>query len=112
MEKEGIDAIEVSGGTHLSPEALSFSRKGIATEEKELYFKEAAALYKEKIKTPLMLVGGIRSLTVAEKAVEEGYFDKRLNPHVFREVLFGMAEQVIVAKMWENGGGGEEKGDD
>jgi 2,4-dienoyl-CoA reductase-like NADH-dependent reductase (Old Yellow Enzyme family) len=72
MEKEGIDAIEVSGGTHLSPEALSFSRKGIATEEKELYFKEAAALYQKKIRTPLMLVGGIRSLSVAAKAVEEG----------------------------------------
>ena len=76
LEQEGIDAIEISGGTHLSPDEYSFSRKtGIVSEEKELYFKEAAGLYKEKIKAPLMLVGGIRSLSVAEKVVDEGLAD-------------------------------------
>ncbi|HIJ55730.1 MAG TPA: NADH:flavin oxidoreductase [Deltaproteobacteria bacterium] len=76
LEQEGIDAIEISGGTHLSPDEYSFSRKtGIVSEEKELYFKEAAKLYKEKIKVPLMLVGGIRSLNVAEKVVDEGLAD-------------------------------------
>ena len=76
LEQEGIDAIEISGGTHLSPDEYSFSRKtGIVSEEKELYFKEAAGLYKEKIKVPLMLVGGIRSLSVAEKVVDEGLAD-------------------------------------
>ena len=76
LEKDGIDAIEISGGTHLSPEASSFSRKtGIVPEDKELYFKEAATLYKEKIRTPLMLVGGIRSLSVAEQVVDEGLAD-------------------------------------
>jgi 2,4-dienoyl-CoA reductase-like NADH-dependent reductase (Old Yellow Enzyme family) len=76
LEQEGIDAIEISGGTHLSPDEYSFSRKtGIVSEEKELYFKEAAGLYKEKIKVPLMLVGGIRSLSVAKKVVDEGLAD-------------------------------------
>ena len=76
LEQEGIDAIEISGGTHLSPDEYSFSRKtGIVSEDKELYFKEAARLYKEKIKVPLMLVGGIRSLSVAEKVVDEGLAD-------------------------------------
>jgi 2,4-dienoyl-CoA reductase-like NADH-dependent reductase (Old Yellow Enzyme family) len=76
LEQEGIDAIEISGGTHLSPDEYSFSRKtGIVSEDKELYFKEAAGLYKEKITVPLMLVGGIRSLSVAEKVVGEGLAD-------------------------------------
>jgi 2,4-dienoyl-CoA reductase-like NADH-dependent reductase (Old Yellow Enzyme family) len=76
LEKEGIDAIEISGGTHLSPDDYSFSRKtGIVPEENEIYFKKAATLYKEKIHTPLMLVGGIRSLNVAEKVITEGLAD-------------------------------------
>jgi 2,4-dienoyl-CoA reductase-like NADH-dependent reductase (Old Yellow Enzyme family) len=73
LEREGIDAIEMSGGTHLTPQELSFSRvTGAVPEEKELYFLEAAKLYKEKVDVPLMLVGGIRSLSVAEKVVSDG----------------------------------------
>ena len=76
LAHEGIDAIEISGGTHLSPDEYSFSRKtGIVSEDKELYFKEAARLYKEKIQVPLMLVGGIRSLSVADRVVDEGLAD-------------------------------------
>ena len=76
LESEGIDAIELSGGTHLSPEQYLFSRKtGIVPEEKELYFAEAAGLYKQKIKVPLMLVGGIRSYGVAERVIKEGLAD-------------------------------------
>ena len=44
-------------------------------QENENYFKEAARLYKERIKVPLMLVGGIRSLSVAEQVVDEGLAD-------------------------------------
>ena len=76
LEQAGIDAIEVSGGTHLSPEEYSFSRKtGIVSSDKELYFKDAALAYKEKVTVPLMLVGGIRSLGVAEQVVSEGIAD-------------------------------------
>ena len=75
LEAEGIDAIEISGGTHLSPEKYSFSRKGIVSEDKELYFQDAAALCKEKIKTPLILVGGIRSFGVADRAIGQGLAD-------------------------------------
>ncbi len=76
LEKEGIDAIEVSGGTHLSPSAYSFSRKtGVVPPDKELYFRDAARLYKDKINIPLLLVGGIRSYSVAEQVVNEGLAD-------------------------------------
>ena len=76
LEKEGIDAIEMSGGTHLTAEEYSFSRvTPKAPEEKEAYFAEAAKLYKEKVRVPLMLVGGIRSLSVAEKIVKDGLAD-------------------------------------
>ena len=76
LEKEGIDAIEVSGGTHLSPSEYSFSRKtGVVSTDKELYFRDAARLYKDKINVPLLLVGGIRSYDVAEQVVNEGLAD-------------------------------------
>ena len=70
----GIDAIELSGGT-LSSGKLSPSRSGINKEEREAYFKEAAAAYKKKITVPLILVGGMRSLNVAEKTINSGAAD-------------------------------------
>lgn len=72
LEKGGIDAIELSGGTFFSGK-LNPSRMGIATEEKEAYFREAAKMFKEKIRVPLILVGGNRSFQVAEKLVQGGY---------------------------------------
>jgi 2,4-dienoyl-CoA reductase-like NADH-dependent reductase (Old Yellow Enzyme family) len=76
LEKEGIDAIEMSGSTHLSPPEYSFARKtGIVCRVNELYFYEAAKRYREKIHVPLMLVGGIRSYPVAEQVVKEGLAD-------------------------------------
>ncbi len=70
----GIDAIELSGGT-LSSGKLSPSRSGINKEEKEAYFKEAAAAYKKEIHVPLILVGGNRSFSVAEQTIESGTAD-------------------------------------
>ena len=76
LEAEGIDAIEVSGGTHLSPAACSFSRKtGIVPEDKELYFEQAARVYREKITVPLMLVGGTRSYSIAERVIDADLAD-------------------------------------
>jgi 2,4-dienoyl-CoA reductase-like NADH-dependent reductase (Old Yellow Enzyme family) len=72
LEKGGIDAIELSGGTFFSGK-LNPSRMGIATEEKEAYFRKAAKAYKQKVQVPLILVGGNRSFRVAEKLVQEGY---------------------------------------
>jgi 2,4-dienoyl-CoA reductase-like NADH-dependent reductase (Old Yellow Enzyme family) len=74
LQEDGIDAIELSGGT-LRSGKLSPSRMGITSEEKEAYFLEAAKLFKEQIKVPLILVGGLRSLTVAERIVEQGFAD-------------------------------------
>ncbi|UCF94032.1 MAG: NADH:flavin oxidoreductase [Desulfobacterales bacterium] len=74
LAEAGIDAIELSGGT-LKSGQLSPSRLGITSEEKEAYFKDAAKALKEKIKTPLILVGGLRSLRVAEQMLRDGIAD-------------------------------------
>jgi 2,4-dienoyl-CoA reductase-like NADH-dependent reductase (Old Yellow Enzyme family) len=75
LEKAGIDAIEVSGGTPFSPKYPSTRPGPIKGEEDEVYYREAARRYKEKVHVPLMLVGGIRSYGVAERLVEEGTAD-------------------------------------
>ena len=72
LENAGIDAIEMSGGTVYASGAFSCVRMG---QDQDVYYKDAAARYKEKIGTPLMLVGGIRSSEVAEQIVRDGLAD-------------------------------------
>jgi len=76
LESAGIDAIELSGGTGLSLSKYSSTRVGkIDSKEKEVYYRDAARLYKEKITVPLILVGGIRSYEVAKELVEKELAD-------------------------------------
>lgn len=76
LEMEGIDAIELSGGTLMSDKKRVPVRTGkLDSEEKEVFYREAAKRYKAKINIPLMLVGGIRSYDVAERLVSEGITD-------------------------------------
>jgi 2,4-dienoyl-CoA reductase-like NADH-dependent reductase (Old Yellow Enzyme family) len=76
LEKGGIDAIELSGGSAFSPKKYISSRPGrIEREEDEVYYREAAHGYKERVHVPLILVGGIRSYGVAEKLAEDGIAD-------------------------------------
>ena len=74
LEQAGIDAIEMSGGT-IASGALMPIRPGIREREKEVFYREAAIRFKEKIGVPLLLVGGIRSFEVCEELVEKGCAD-------------------------------------
>jgi 2,4-dienoyl-CoA reductase-like NADH-dependent reductase (Old Yellow Enzyme family) len=70
----GFDAIELSGGL-LTSKDLSPCRGGINSPEKEAYFKQEARVFRHKLAIPLILVGGIRSLDVAEQLVEREQMD-------------------------------------
>jgi 2,4-dienoyl-CoA reductase-like NADH-dependent reductase (Old Yellow Enzyme family) len=72
LERAGIDAIELSGGTVVTGDHC---RKDIDSDEKEAYWRKAAKAFKAKLTVPLILVGGIRSLQLAEKLYAEGYAD-------------------------------------
>ncbi len=75
LEEAGIDAIEMSGGTGLSGDYIA-SRKGkIDSPEEEVYYRDAAQRFKEKVSVPLMLVGGIRSYGTADRLVSDGIAD-------------------------------------
>ncbi|MGO9020284.1 MAG: hypothetical protein ACLQVJ_18255 [Syntrophobacteraceae bacterium] len=41
----------------------------------KVYYLKAAKKFKEKVKVPIMLVGGIRSYAVAELIIREGIAD-------------------------------------
>mgnify|MGYP001350316660 CR=1 FL=1 len=69
LDAEGIDAIEVSGGTPASGDQTPV-RTGIATPELEAYNLPLAGNLRPHLTCPLMTVGGIRSLEVARQALE------------------------------------------
>ena len=74
LSEAGIDAIEISSGTSAS------GRKGpartkINDPEKEAYNLNLAQQIKKAVSCPVMVVGGMRSFEVAEKAIQEGNMD-------------------------------------
>jgi 2,4-dienoyl-CoA reductase-like NADH-dependent reductase (Old Yellow Enzyme family) len=74
MEQAGLDAIELSSGmTQFSK--FGSARTGITTQVKEAYNQEEARAFKRRLKIPLVLVGGIRSLPVAERLIQDGACD-------------------------------------
>ncbi|MBP2668044.1 MAG: NADH-dependent flavin oxidoreductase, Oye family [Deltaproteobacteria bacterium] len=76
LAEASVDAIELSGGTVASPQQLLPPRPGLlARPEKEVFYRNAARAFKEGIRIPLMLVGGIRSFEVAERLVRDGVAD-------------------------------------
>jgi 2,4-dienoyl-CoA reductase-like NADH-dependent reductase (Old Yellow Enzyme family) len=76
LEKASIDAIEYSGGTVFSASERIAPRPGfLKGPENEVYYREAANLFKQKVKIPLILVGGIRSFAVAEELVSNRLTD-------------------------------------
>ncbi len=73
LSEEGIDLIEISGGTYEQP-AMMQSKKQ-STIEREAFFLDYVEKARQIIKTPLMLTGGFRTTTVMEQALVEGKLD-------------------------------------
>ena len=74
FEEAGIAAIEISGGLPRGG-GLSPTWTGIDSPEKEAYFRSEAVLLRQKIRVPIVLVGGIRSYEVACMIVEDNIAD-------------------------------------
>jgi 2,4-dienoyl-CoA reductase-like NADH-dependent reductase (Old Yellow Enzyme family) len=76
LEAASVDAVELSGGTVISPEKFTAVRPGkLKIPHGEVYYRDAAKLYKAKVKIPLMLVGGIRSFETAGELIRNGLAD-------------------------------------
>jgi 2,4-dienoyl-CoA reductase-like NADH-dependent reductase (Old Yellow Enzyme family) len=75
LADDGIDAIEVSGGSQASPNNLGPVRGHIKSEDDEAYFADLAAQIKDSVKIPIITVGGIRSISTIDKILADGKAD-------------------------------------
>jgi 2,4-dienoyl-CoA reductase-like NADH-dependent reductase (Old Yellow Enzyme family) len=71
IENNGINAIEVSTGDGI-PKVAPVAKKG---DPERAFFRERAAAVKRVVAVPVMLVGGIRSLEMAQNIVDSGDAD-------------------------------------
>ncbi len=72
LEEQGLDALELSGGLLNLPNLLADT---INSEEDEVYFLNEARAFKNDLTIPLIIVGGIRSYSVANQLVRDGVAD-------------------------------------
>jgi len=73
LSENTLDAIELSGG--IAEAGTVSSRPNIDSPDKEAYFFPYAKKIKEATNLPLILVGGIRSLSVMETLINSKYVD-------------------------------------
>lgn len=69
----GVTAVEVSGGHREARSVMS--RPAVMAAEQEAYFADAARALKAAVDVPVILVGGLRSLSVMEDVVARGAAD-------------------------------------
>lgn len=74
LSREGIDLIEISGGTYEKPAMVKGNRKQ-STVEREAYFLDYIEKARKITDKPLLLTGGFRSVKVMEEALVEGKLD-------------------------------------
>lgn len=85
LEVEGVDFIEISGGTFEAPTAYQHTSKKQSTIAREGYFLDYAAAIKSALSIPLMVTGGFRSSATMNAAIVEQKTD-----------LIGMGRPFIV----------------
>lgn len=75
LADDGIDCIEVSGGSKVSYDGMIPSRPHVLKPEDEAYLAPLARRFKETVRVPVITVGGIRSLPVISKILSERQAD-------------------------------------
>ena len=81
LEKAGVDLIDVSGG-------LCFYRRP-GKEDEQGYFSDASEIIKKNVSVPIILTGGIREISVAEKLIDEKQAD-----------LIGIGRPILKDQEW------------
>jgi len=73
-DTEGIDLLEISGGSYESPAMMGAGKKQ-STVEREVYFMDYIKKARRITTKPLMLTGGFRTVQVMEQALSDGHVD-------------------------------------
>lgn len=80
LEAEGIDLLEISGGSYEQPRMMGLDglepvfeeNVRASTKAREAYFMDYAGEVIAKARTPVMVTGGFRTKAAMEAAIEEG----------------------------------------
>ncbi len=75
LADRGMDAIEMSGGTFESGKFIPARVGTSKSEEREVYYRKAAEIFKKEVGIPLILVGGFLSFNVVQDVVASGLAD-------------------------------------
>lgn len=73
LSSEGIDLIEISGGTYEAPAMMGKLKN--STRKREAYFIDYIEKARKITNTPLMLTGGFRTVTIMEEALASNKVD-------------------------------------
>ncbi|MFS1511413.1 NADH:flavin oxidoreductase/NADH oxidase family protein [Chengkuizengella sp. SCS-71B] len=68
LEKEGVDLLEISGGSYESPQMTGRNIKE-STKKREAYFLDFAEKLRQSVNIPLLVTGGFRSKEGMENAL-------------------------------------------
>jgi 2,4-dienoyl-CoA reductase-like NADH-dependent reductase (Old Yellow Enzyme family) len=96
LEKAGVDAIEVSGGTIGALLTGNIDGSFSPASRKDIYYREAAQRLKEKVKIPVMLVGGIRTFETADEIIKTGVAD-------YISICRPLIREPGLIKRWKSG---------
>jgi len=102
LDQEGMDLIEVSGGTYERAAMVGTMQKE-STKQREAYFLDFIVKVRDKISTPLMLTGGFRTLATMNAAIDNNELDFIglgrpfcLFPEVAKELINGSRQDCTV----------------
>ena len=111
LNDEGIDLLEISGGTYEQPRLLGHSgdegtahepEQRASTRAREAYFLEYAQAIREVCQCPLMVTGGFRSRSLMEETLANGELDiiglgrpMCTDPDTPEELIEGRIDQAV-----------------
>lgn len=104
LSGEGMDMIEVSGGTYEKAAMMGAGKKvKESTQKREAYFADFIVKARARTKAPLLLTGGFRTLKIMEKAIENNELDFvglarpfAVFPHLSKELFDGTRTEVHI----------------
>lgn len=107
LSAEGMDMIEVSGGTYEKAAMMGAGKKvKESTQKREAYFADFIVKARARTKAPLLLTGGFRTLKIMEKAIENNELDFvglarpfAVFPHLSKELFDGTRTEVNIPQV-------------
>ena len=75
LSKDGIDLLEISGGTYENPEMMKSTQQKESTIKREAFFLEFAEKVRKRTDLPLVVTGGFRTASGMAAALRSGATD-------------------------------------